>query len=213
MGARTECLGELFTYHKLERRVLGLPDAGPAPIGGLTHVSVNFAWPSRRSVRLASFETLGGTARRLCRATVALGIIPDYGGALLERSKAYLYFLGSHWDGLTPDQRRQYSSWAASDSERCNDMDPRSNHVGMIHLQNIAYESCAYSDQAGLRYIVRRTTEILDPSWSGEPLTRHERGFAFNLRARRIISWGKQARPKEIMANPYLSTQKSVAGT
>jgi tetratricopeptide (TPR) repeat protein len=183
VGLRIDCLRELVTYHKLGGWLPGLAEAAPrADWGPDARIhQLRRAVSLMRQARDHRKAGRNSTAVGICNDV--LGIAPDYGGALLERSKAYLFFLGSQWNRLTVEERRQYSSWATSDSERCNDANPRSNHVRMIHLQNIIFETCAYSEQAGFQYVVERTTKVLSPEWSGEPLTDHERGFALNLRA------------------------------
>jgi hypothetical protein len=108
---------------------------------------------------------------------------PEYGGALLERSKAYLFYLGMYWPELAPENRRKFAHWALADSDRCNELNPLPNYPRLIHIQNIVYDSCACADPSGLRYVVERTSQILDLGWQGDPPSSWERSFALNLRA------------------------------
>ncbi len=182
-GLRLGCLRELITYHGLQELMPGLTKAaarrdwGPDPNIQRLRRAISLV----RKVREDRDAGRYAAAVDMCNS--ALAIAPDYGRALLERSKAYFCFLDSRWVRLSADERRRFSSWALSDSERCNALDPNSNHVRLIHIQNIIVDSFACSEPADLRYVVQRTTYILSSNWKGKPLTIREEARAFNLRA------------------------------
>jgi tetratricopeptide (TPR) repeat protein len=182
VALRTECFAELVAYHKLDGWFPGLAKVAPRADWG----------PSPRIEKLRSAAALGLQARALLDAGIynpavevcnkALSIAPEYGGALFDRSKAYLFVLDSQWDRMTDEERRQISGRAVSDSQRCNEMDPSSNEVYVAHLQNMLLESRANSEQAGFRRIVQYTTGSLSPEWR-EPLTIQQKAFVLNIRA------------------------------
>jgi hypothetical protein len=64
-------------------------------------------------------------------------------------------------------------------------MDPQvSNYVVLAHLQNVLYDACVLNDAPGFGYVVEWTTKILGRDWFGEELTKQEKAFAFDLRAK-----------------------------
>jgi tetratricopeptide (TPR) repeat protein len=180
---RIDRLRELIAYHKLQGAMPKLvktaavcPGWGPDPRLDELRTAVSLV---RRAGELRRVGSYKGSVE-ICNS--ALRIAPDYGGALLERSKAYLFYLGTNWQRLTAEERRRYSGWAISDSDRCNELDAGPIHPRMIHLQAILYECYAHSDPSGFKLVVEATSQHLRPGWTGETFTSYERSFALNLR-------------------------------
>jgi tetratricopeptide (TPR) repeat protein len=177
-------LRDLITYHKLESWMSKPVRQAPR--------SENWGPDSRLGELRRAVELVKGADRlrasahykdAVLKCNDALVIAPDYGAALMQRSKSYLFYLANNWPHLSADQRRQYSSWALADSDRCNELYPHWNGARLIHLENIIWDSHTHGDPSGLHYIVERTTHALGPTWSGVSFTVRGLSFLLNLRA------------------------------
>ena len=142
-GFRSDCLRELLAYHKLDEGRFGTAmsrgkgaDWGPDPRLDAFRKAVPL-------VREADELRRSGKYREaLKKCEEALSLAPEHGGALLQRSKVYLYFLGTSWPSLTPEQRLAYVNLAYQDSERCTVLCPDWLEPWLIHSQNMIW-SCA----------------------------------------------------------------------
>ena len=113
----------------------------------------------------------------------ALSLSETYGGALLQRSKVYLYYLGNHWQELSADDRLRYADWALDDSYRCSDLYPEWTMACLTHCQNIIYQGRIDSDPMLYRVVIEATNQRFDGDWLRNPPSDDDRSFAFNLRA------------------------------
>jgi Trypsin-like peptidase domain len=191
-GARIAELDELIAYHGLQglvprptKPVALLTDCGPDPRIQQLRQAVVRVRQARELRRSGRYRDAVVTCNEILEA------MPDYGGALLERSKSYLYFLATYWARLSAEERHHYARWAYTDSQQCDSLEWAGPHVMILNLQNFVYDSVACSNTGGFRFIVDRTTHILGPDWSGEPLTEHETGWVLNLRAQAHHSLGE----------------------
>jgi tetratricopeptide (TPR) repeat protein len=111
----------------------------------------------------------------------ALALAPNYGAAMLQKSKVALYYLGTQWDRLTPEIRINCAEMAYRDSEQCIENFPEINAAWLIHGQNMIYLSHVRSQPEGFRNLLTSTD-----LWIKDGLQRFsesERGFLCNLRA------------------------------
>jgi len=182
-GLRIDCLDELLAYHALDgsmsrtgKRAKPRPDSGPDPRLGHLRQAV-------RLVREADALRRSGKYRSAAeKCEQALLLAPDYGGALLQRGKVYLYYLGTHWQELTAEERGRYALFAYQDSNRCEVMFPEWNEAWLVHGQNIIYVARLNSLPKGFQNARAKLEEMLGRDWPN-PLTDSERSYAFNLRA------------------------------
>jgi hypothetical protein len=184
-GLRIECLDELISYHGLRGLLSrdGKParpraDWGPDPrLEQLRHAV--------RLVRDAGgLRASGKYAEAGRRCNEALAIAPKYGGALIQRSKVYLYFLGNHWDDVTLEERSRYARWAFEDSCRALERCLESVEFGLIHLQNLVYLGALQQRSGAIDEVLEVTHEYLDlRDPLAEPLTDYQKSFAFSLQA------------------------------
>jgi hypothetical protein len=183
-GFRIDCLRELLTYHKLNDLAQGpLENEKPNPEWGPDPHLLDY----RRAVGLVR------SAQELRRASnyrdavqqceEAMALAPGYGGAFLERSKAYLFFLGSRWAELSSNERDLYSLWAWRDSYHALDICPEWNYARMIHTQNVIFRAHALSQAPVLKLLIGDMDEMLREDWCHGPLSSGERSFALNCRA------------------------------
>ena len=110
-------------------------------------------------------------------------LAPDYAGAILQRSKVYLYYLGAAWDGLTHEQRLFFARLAFQDSDRCMNLEPTWAQAWLIHFQNIVYCACIESLPEKLLYAGESMNALLQFDAAGHVLSVAERAFAVNIRA------------------------------
>ena len=190
-GLRIDALDELIDYHRLDKflqrtgiRQKPRPDWGPDP--RLAHLRnavrlVREADALRRSEKYRS-------ANEKC--VEALSLAPDYGGAFLQRSKIYLYFLGDHWQELTAEDRGRYADFAYELSYRAATLCPEWNEARLIHAQNILYAVRFNSDPDGFQTALDLIENMLRNDWV-DPLTIVERSYANNLRAQCFQFLGK----------------------
>ena len=114
----------------------------------------------------------------------ALECAPDYPSGLIQRSKVRLYFLSDDWRELSAADRAKYVRSAHADSLHCLEIYPEWSTASLWHLQNVILIADVESDQAVLRQTLRKLDEdVLGAVRSVEPLTDHDRGLAFSLRA------------------------------
>jgi Trypsin-like peptidase domain len=183
-GAPIAELDELVAYHRLQAWVPGPAktvtqrlDWGPDPrIGEFRRAVVQVH--RARELRLCGRYT---NAVEVCNEVLAT--TPEHRGALMERSKSYLYFLATRWGRLTIDERRRYARWALDDSQQCDRLDSAGNDVIIINLQNYMYDAVVRLDQSSFQFLVGATTRLLGMDWPGEPLSEHERSWVFSIRA------------------------------
>jgi tetratricopeptide (TPR) repeat protein len=182
---RADCIRELLAYHKLAdsspeavERARSHPNWGPDPRLGPCRKAAGLVRDADRLRRSGSF-------RQACeKCNEALELAPDYAGALLQRSKVYLYYVGTHWKSLTDAARHRYADWAFDDSYRCVEIFPEWNQPWLFHSQNVIYYAASLPhDASTFRDAIKSIDEMLSDDWSNNPLTDSERGFAINLRA------------------------------
>ena len=211
---KVDCVRELLAYHKLDgltptsgRHSPGRPDWGPDP--RLEQL--------RKAVRLVreadGLRRCGKNRAAVERCNEALSSAENYGGALLERSKVYLYYLGNHWRELSADDRRRYADWAWSDSFRCNDLYPGWNTAYLIHFQNIIYGGYVNSDSRYYRYVIKMMNWMLGNHWLGQPPSKKERSFVLNLRAQCHHFLGETRQAEKDYGESIRSCPISRAGT
>ncbi len=141
---RIDTLQELMRYHGLDEEKPGLSKAeksrldwGPDP---RLEEARRAAKLVREAVRLRRGGDYGAASTMF---NEALQMIPDYTGALLERSKVYLFYLGYHWNELSVEERIRYADWAISDSRRCRELSTELATTWLIHAQCAVFFSCA----------------------------------------------------------------------
>jgi hypothetical protein len=191
-GTCIEAIHELLFFYGLDRLM-------PSPLKSVSVVGFQGPDPRLPEYRLAM--TRVREARRLRQkgryssaVEICNGILvqtPHYGGALLERSKSYLYFVATHWGQLSAEDRKKYVHLALEDSGRCIEVFSRpdevvrtgQNYARIINFQNIIFDSVVCSDRSGFQFVLARTAELLRSRGTTDELTSHERAFVFNLRA------------------------------
>ncbi len=214
-GLRIDCLRELLVYHKLAIAINGLSiepviarsDWGPDPRLAAYRVAV-------RLVRDADSLRKSGRYRDAqMKCEEAMRIAPDYGGALLQRSKTYLYYLGAAWGELTHEQRLRYARLACQDSERCVRLDPPWHQGWLIHLQNIIFRASITSIREEFLFARDVADDFLKFDESGRPQSTADRDFTYNLARSAISSWAKWLRRRVTTTSPSDWTRISRAGT
>ena len=114
----------------------------------------------------------------------ALRRVPNYGGALLERSKAYFYYLVTHWDGLTLEERKRYSDWALADAFKCANDHPVLHAPELFRIEVIIYIAFLYSDPDGFRFALAPINKIQNVEAMSDTLTDSQLAFSrLNTRA------------------------------
>jgi Trypsin-like peptidase domain len=190
-------LDELVAYHGLHdwvpipaKAVVPRRDWGPDPRIPEFRQAVALVRQARELRKSARYRSAVETCNKI------LAAIPEYGGAQLERSKNYLYFLANHWAELSIEERRQYAQWALDDSLQCDTLDSSGNDVAIINIQNFVYRAAARFDRPSFQFVVEWTAHVLGPNWPGEPLTEHERSWLSNIKAqaRHLLGEMDQAR-------------------
>jgi hypothetical protein len=183
-GLRVDSLDELVAYHGLRGLLSrdGTPaspraDWGPDPQLEQLRQAVRLV---REAERLRVAGKYGEAGRR---CNDALAIAPRYGGALIQRSKVYLYFLGNHWHELTHDERSRYARWAFEDSYRALERCLESVDFAMIHLQNLVYLAALDLRADAPEAVLQTVDEFLHRNPLADQLTDNQRSFVLNLRA------------------------------
>jgi hypothetical protein len=94
----------------------------------------------------------------------------------------YLYYLGTHWQELSPEETVRYALAAFQDSYRCHDNYPEWNDAWLTHAQNIIYVARFSASPIGFRNVVDVMDQMVGNNWRNIT-TDGERSYAFNLRA------------------------------
>jgi hypothetical protein len=179
-GYRIDCLRELLAYHSLGGVALenvrkGASRRGWGPDPRLPQL--------RRAVQLVregeALRRRGHYAAAGRRCNEALRLAPDYAGALLLRSKVYLYYCGANWKKLDAEERRRFAAWASDDSRRCIELLPQWTEPYLIEAQNNVYLGVAFPAEDHFA----RNLAFIDDVLSWAPLEDSGRAFLLNCRA------------------------------
>ena len=183
-GAKIRYLHELISYHKLgplmPTRVEPMAahtDWGPDPLLDRYRAVIRLTGEAHSLRRKGSYRA----AAEKCNE--ALRLVPEYGGALLERSKVYFYYLVSHWDSLTPEQRTEYAWWAHNDAGLCHVKYVSLHEPFLFLLETTNYVAFLESDPDGFLLALKGVKETLDDHEYRETLTEGQWGFLYNIRA------------------------------
>ena len=77
---------------------------------------------------------------------------------------------GTHWHGLSLDERRQFAEWATQDASRCNYRYPGLREPCLWLDEANLYRAVLYSDRRQIRVIKMNVNETLtDPEISETP--------------------------------------------
>ena len=105
---------------KYERSVKSHEHWGPDPRLSRFREAVRLVHAADELRRLGKFHRAG----ELCNLSLELAPDPEYSGAILQRSRVYLYYLATHWNNLSSEARLRYGDWAQKDSYRCLEISP-----------------------------------------------------------------------------------------
>ena len=137
---RIDCVSETLAYHKLDHAKFAGKQRSRAEKGWGPDPRLDLL---RKAVRLVheadDLRKARQYAAALAKCNQALEIAPNDFGAYLQRSKVYLYELGTRFQELTFEQRVTYANAAYADSLRCAEEDPHWIAARNIHWQNIVY--------------------------------------------------------------------------
>jgi hypothetical protein len=198
---RVDALRELLAWH-------GLATAEP---GWLAAARKRADWGNDRRVddyrRAIELVSEADRLRRAedylaaqTRCNEALALAPDYGRALLERSKVFLFCAAKHWDELTPELRQSYVEQSYHDSYRARELYWPWNEANLINLQSTLYCVAADRDQRDVQGVVRELDRMLKEEREDEELTNWQRGFLFSLRGQAFGCLGEVKKAEDAYA-------------
>jgi tetratricopeptide (TPR) repeat protein len=184
LGYRIDCLEELLAHHDLMGRnrvsivtkQQRLASAPSKPLDEL-HRAVRFVREAESMRRDARYRE----AQAKCDA--ALAIAPQYGGALLERAKVSLHFLGAEWELLTLEQRRGYANQAADSIRECCRIYPTWIESQLLNWQTDVYLAILWTSPKWFKSVLADTTLMLEEPDVRWRLTTDDKAFLSNLRA------------------------------
>lgn len=182
-GSRIDRVRELLTYHdlgdtKLTRstRPAPNPDWGPDPRLREFRRAVRLVREAELLRRAGKYDE----ARKKCDG--ALVLAPDYGAALLERSKALLYDVGTRWTSIQSQKRLELAESGYADAVRVCDLLPGLSEPWLIYIQWSIYLACLDSSREDILESLEDVQSLINSDWPCVPLSKNDRSFAVNLR-------------------------------
>ncbi len=181
-GPRIDCLRELLSYHNLgdtnvahskKRESRGLR---ARPTTGKFRTAVQLV-AEAETLRLSGRYD---ESRKKCDA--ALVLAPNYGRGLLQRSKALLYDLGTHWTSFDSRKRLEIAETALGDAARSCELLGSASEAWLITIQLKVYLAYLESSREGFQDSLKTVQELIDRDWPYAPLSKDELSFAVNLR-------------------------------
>ena len=153
----------------------------PAAPGDRTVVSQSSGepWSPCESVSLRRSNDYRAALKKV---NEAIALAPEHAGAFLERSKVYLYELGTKWGAMTPEERLQHAELAFADSSRCVGTSPDWNSPYLFDSQNRIYLALLRPDPRIFHSVIANVGEMLSDGWPSPKLSDAERGFALSCR-------------------------------
>ena len=192
-AAKAVFLHELIRYQKLDGLLPGSAQVSqPQDYPGQDPLLDRYRAVIQLTRHAAQLRQSGSYARAVRKCNEALSLVPEYGGALLERSKVYFDYAISHWGTLNDEERTNYIVWAGNDAHQCDTKYPDLVWPGLFVQQINIYLAFIRSDLAGFAHVLSELDEITDAE-TRRPKTHKELAFACNLRAQANDFLGKFA--------------------
>ena len=184
LGCRIDCLKELLAYHKLPDGKGGLQtplepraDWGPDPRLRVLRKAVDLLNDADELLSVGSYDAV------VEKCDAALALAPQYTGALLQRSKAYLFRLAGNWAGITAERRLAYIDRALEDSNRCLEMGATWTEAALTRAHIMVYAGRLRSNPKALRDAICMIDALLARARPLPSPTVAEQADAFYIRA------------------------------